>query len=226
MTSDGGGFFDFTRFLRGEPDPRFEEIDRDCLFPELFQNAECREKVLPLNFFLTRYPEQKMSQEKMKKQFQCRAESINRVRQAIVERPPLQIPGHKKKVRENVVLVQLVDATTRENGGASDMELARLFETSRATINIIRHDLQYSFKPLRHSPFMTARHILARLQFCTTHSDDHCEHTQFTDESRFATSPDRSIVWWIKKGNAVHLTTVKFLSIRFGAASLATKRLI
>ena len=30
---------------------------------------------------------------------------------------------------ENVVLVQLVDATTSENGGASDMELARLFET-------------------------------------------------------------------------------------------------
>ena len=203
---------DFTRFLRGEPDPHFEEIDHACLYPELFQNAECRQKVLPLYFFLTRHPEHKMSQEKMKKQFRCGAELINRVRESIVERKPLRIPGRKKAkpVRENPVLVQLVDATTRENGGASDTELSRLFETSRATINRIRHDLQYSYKPLRHAPFMTARHIETRFQFCTAHREDEWERVLFTDESRFATSPDRSIMWWIKKGDAVYLTTVKF----------------
>ena len=171
MSTDRGDFLDFTRFLRGDTDPRFEEIDRACLYPELFQNVECQHKVLPLYFLLTRYPEHDMSQEKMKRQFRCGAELINRVRECVVERRPLPIPGRKrgKPVRENVVLVQLVDATTRENGGASDMELSRLFVTSRATINRIRHDLQYSYKPLRHAPFMTARHIQTRFHFCTMH---------------------------------------------------------
>ena len=140
------------------------------------------------------------------------AELINHVRESIVERKPLRIPGRKKAkpVRENPVLVQLVDATTRENGGASDTELSRLFETSRATINRIRHDLQYSYKPLLHAPLATARRIETRLQFCTAHREDEWERVLFTDESRFATSPDRSIMWWIKKGDAVYLTTVKF----------------
>ena len=212
MASDDGGFFDNTRFLRGDPDPRFQEIDRACLFPELFQNVECQRKVLPLYFFLTRNPNVKMSQDKMKKQFRCGAELIKRVRESIDERKPIQTPGRKrtKPVRENVVLVQLVDATTRENGGASDMELAKLFETSRASINRIRHDLQYSYKPLRHAPFMTTQQIETRLHFCTAHCDDDWEDTLFTDESRFATSPDSPVMWWIKKGDAVYSTTVKF----------------
>ena len=145
-------------------------------------------------------------------QFRCGAELINRVRESIVERKPLRIPGRKKAkpVSENPVLVQLVDATTRENGGSSDTELSRLFETSRATISRISHDLQYSYKPLRHAPLMASRQIEALFQFCTAHRENEWERVLFTDESRFATSPDRSIMWWIKKGDAVYLTTVKF----------------
>lgn len=212
MTSDDGGFLDFTRFMRGEPDPRFQEIDRACLYPALFQHVECQLKVLPLYFLLTRNPEQKMSQEKMKKQFRCGAELIRRVRESIAERRPLQIPGHQKAnpVRENPVLVQLVNATTHENGGASDLELARLFGTSRATINRIRHDLEYSYRPLRHAPFMTTVQTEKRLRFCTEHRDDNWENTLFTDESRFATSPDSPVMWWTRKGEPVYATTVKF----------------
>ena len=137
---------------------------------------------------------------------------IRRVRESITERRPLQIPGHQKAkpVRENPVLVQLVDATTHENGGASDLELARLFGTSRATINRIRHDLEYSYRPLRHAPFMTTVQIEKRLRFCTEHRDDNWENTLFTDESRFATSPDSPVMWWTRKGEPVYATTVKF----------------
>ena len=212
MSGDSGGFFDFTAFFRGDPDPRFQDVDRACLYPELYQNIKCRQKVLPPYFFLTRYPQQKMSQDQMKKQFRCGAELIRRVRQSIVEKSPLKNPGRQqtKPVRENGVFVQLVDATTRENGGASDLELARLFQTSRSAINRISHDLHCSYKPLRHAPFMTTRQIETRLHFCTAHRDHNWGLTLFTDESRFATSPDSPVMWWIKDGDAVYATTVKF----------------
>ena len=43
------------------------------------------------------------------------------------------------------------------NGGVSDSELARFVETSRASVNRIRHDMNYSYKPLRHGPFLKER---------------------------------------------------------------------
>ena len=92
MASDVGGFFDNARFIRGDPDHRFQEIDRACLVPELFQNAEYQRKALHI-FFLTRNPNVKMSQDKMKKRFWCGAELIKCVLELIGERNPIQTSG-------------------------------------------------------------------------------------------------------------------------------------
>ena len=43
-------FFEFPRFLKEKGDDEYDEIDRSCLFDELFQSPECQRKVLPLYF--------------------------------------------------------------------------------------------------------------------------------------------------------------------------------
>ena len=133
-------FFEFTRFLKEKSDDEYDEIDRSCLFDELFQSPECQRKVLPLYFFLTRNHDRQMSVRECKKRFNCGAELIRRVKKCIEEKKPLSIPWrpHIKPVRDDPVLVSLVDSMTRENGSMSDSDLANVLGTSRATINRIR----------------------------------------------------------------------------------------
>ena len=83
-------FFDFVSFLMGESDNRYEEIDSTCLSDELFNDSKCQRKLLPLYFFLTRNPGNKMTVAQMKKQFKCGADTISRVKKAIQEKK--QIP--------------------------------------------------------------------------------------------------------------------------------------
>ena len=80
------------------------------------------------------------------------------MRRSIEEKKPIGIPGHKhvKPIRHDENLVGLVDTITKNNGGVSDAELARFLETSRASVNRIRHDLNNSYKPLLHAPFSTS----------------------------------------------------------------------
>ena len=205
-------FFDFVNFLKGNEDVGFEEVDRACLSNQLFQETESRTKILPLYFFLTRNAQTKMTIAQMKKQFKCGADMISRVRKAIREKRPIPIAGHKKEkpVRNDAVLKNLVDAMTRENGGVSSSKLANVLGVSESSINHIRHDLQYSFKPLRHCPVLKERHVIARLAFCQAHVNDDWSTTMFTDESRVASSPDCPIMWWVKKGDKIYTENEKF----------------
>ena len=207
-------FFDFPSFLKEDGDLEHEEIDKACLSHELFQDSNCLKTLLPLYFFLTRNGEEKMSVAKLKKTFRCGAELIRRVRKAIEEKKPLQVPGRKitKPVRNDETLIGLVDAMTRENGGLSDSTLATILGTSQASINRIRHDLSYSYKPLRHGPHSIVRHVGARLEFCLIHQNDDWSKVLFTDESRFSTSPDCPVMWWVKRGTTFTLKQTNFPS--------------
>ena len=104
----------------------------------------------------------------------------------------------------------LVDTHTWENGAVSDSDLASILGTSKATVNRIRHDLKYSYRPLRHAPRLTDRHIQNRLAFCIAHQNEDWSNTLFTDESRFATSPDSPVKWWTKRGENLFLEEDKF----------------
>ena len=121
-------------------------------------------------------------------------------------------PGAEKKqpTRDDQTLVGLVDAITGEDGAVSDADLAHLLGTSRSTVNRIRHDLHYSFSPLRHGPLLQERQIEARLAFCRAHKNDDWSGTMFTDESRFATSPDCPVKQWIRRGDNIYMVKEKF----------------
>ena len=82
--------------------------------------------------------------------------------------------------------------------------------TSKSTINRIRHDLRFSYRPLRHAPRLNDRQIQARLAFCRAHQNDDWERTLFTDESRFATSPDCPVMEWVQRGERHYVETEKF----------------
>ena len=51
---------------------------------------------------------------------------------------------------------------------------------------------------------------MARLAFCQAHANDVWSRTVFTDESRFASSPDCPIMWWVKKGDIIFWEKEKF----------------
>ena len=57
---------------------------------------------------------------------------------------------------------------------------------------------------------MKERHVEARLAFCRIHLNDDWSKTMFTDESRFATSPDSPVMWWIKKGDKINMEKDEF----------------
>ena len=99
---------------------------------------------------------------------------------------------------------------TRENGGVSSSKLANVLGVSESSINRIRHDIQYTFKPIRHGPVLKERHVIARLAFCQAHVNDDWSTTMFTDESRVASSPDCPIMWWVKKGDKIYTEKEKF----------------
>ena len=212
MTADGKQIADYANFVQGERSPEFVEVDSACLTPELFKDPESLRKIIPLYFYLTRNTGKQMSGASLKKSFKCGSDLIGRVRKSIVEKKPIEVPGRKhiKPIRSDENLVRLVDTITRNNGGVSDSELARFVETSRASVNRIRHDLNYSYKPLLHGPFLNERQIEARLVFCQRHQNEDWSQTLFTDESRFATSPDCPIMWWIKKGDKLYAFKGKF----------------
>ena len=90
--------------------------------------------------FLLDPGERKTTVAQMKKSFRCGAELIQTVRKAIVEKKLLPIPGHKKgnPVRNDPVLIGLVDAMTREDGSLSNGALASILGMSESTINRIR----------------------------------------------------------------------------------------
>ena len=114
-------------------------------------------------------------------------------------------------MRDNQTLVGLVDTITRGNGAVSDGDLANLLGTSKTTVNRIRHDLKFSYRPLRHGHRLEERHVEARLAFCRAHQNENRSVVMFTDESRFAPSPDYPVMQWIRRGDAVYMETDKFL---------------
>ena len=113
-------------------------------------------------------------------------------------------------VRDDPSLVGLVDTITGDNGAVSDADLANLLGTSRSSVNRIRHDLRYSYRPLRHGPLLEDRQVEARLAFCRSHMDCDWSMTIFTDESRFATSPDCPVMSWTKRGQNAYIQSQKF----------------
>ena len=134
------------------------------------------------------------------------------VREAIGEKKPLRIPGRGKvrKVRDDKVLIGLVDSLTRADGGVSDFNLSQILGTSRMTINRVRHDLKFSYKPLRHGPLLSELQIERRRVFCHHHRNSDWSKTLFTEESRFSTSPDCPTRWWVKRGDHVYAESNKF----------------
>ena len=153
-----------------------------------------------------------MSVAEMKKRFNCGAQLISDVRKALVEKKPLPIPGRKKinPVRDNTILIGLVDSMTRENGRVSDSDLANVLGTRRMRVNRAQHDLQFTYKALRHIPVLSQRHVGTRLAFCQNHRGDDWSSTMFTDESRFSTSPDCPVMQWVKRGDHIYVETEKF----------------
>ena len=147
-----------------------------------------------------------MSVSYLKKRFNCGAKLIGDVTKSIQEKKPLQMPGRKKirPVRDDKVLIDLVNSFTRNDGGISDADLSNILGTSRMTINRIRHDLEFSYKPLRSGPGLTELQIERRCVFCNRNQNTDWSHKLFTDESRFSTSPDCPIMWWVKKGDQVY----------------------
>ena len=99
---------------------------------------------------------------------------------------------------------------TRENGALSDSDLANILGTSRASVNRIRRDNDYKYKPLPHGPLLEPRQIEARLDFCRRWQNEDWSKTIFTDESRFATAPDCPVMWWVKKGDHIYVERPKF----------------
>ena len=202
MANDNdASFFDWVHFLKEKPDERFREVDQACLYHALFEDPRCQRSILPL-YFLTRMGERRMPVREMKKRFSCGSDTIDDVRKAIEERKPLKLPGRKrtKPVRDDPRLVELVDTMTREDGSLSNADLANMLLTSKSSVGRVRHDKKFSYRPLRHGPRLTDRHVVARLAFCRAHVNDDWAVTMFTDESRFATSPDSPVKQWIKKG--------------------------
>ena len=62
MTHDQASlFFNFLCFLKERSDGEFADVDRACLYIDLFKDVECLTKVLPLYFFLTREKEAKVT---------------------------------------------------------------------------------------------------------------------------------------------------------------------
>ena len=153
-----------------------------------------------------------MSVRELKKRFSCGSKLISDVRKAIEERKPLQLPGHKKDkpVRNDPRLVELVDTMTREDGSLTNADLANLLLTSKSSVGRIRHDKKYAYRPLRHGPRLEDRHVAARLAFCRAHVNEDWSGTMFTDESRFATSPDSPVKQWVKKGDNIYMVREKF----------------
>ena len=113
-------------------------------------------------------------------------------------------------MRNDQALINLVDAMTRADGSLSNGALANILGSSESSINRIRHDLAYSYKPLRNGPRLLQRHFAPRLTFCLNHQNDDWSKTLFTDESRFSTSPDCPVMWWTKKGDNVYAEKDKF----------------
>ena len=205
-------FLDYAGFLKGSGQVGHEDVDRACLSREHFENIKCLKSLLPLYFFLTREKEKKMTVAEMKKTFGCGAELIRKVREAINEKKPLPVPGRKKEkpVRSDRALINLVDTMTREDGSLSSGALANILGSSESSINRIRQDLGYSYKPLRNGPRLLQRHFAPRLTFCLNHQNDDWSKTLFTDESRFSTSPDCPVMWWTKKGDNIYAEKEKF----------------
>ena len=213
MAKDGDStLFNFASFLKEKEDEAFQEVDQACLSHQLFEDPECQRTILPLYFFLTRRAECRMSIRALKKSFNCGSDTIRSVRKAIEEKKPLKSPGRKRinPVRDDPALVALVDAITREDGALSDADLANLLGISRTSVNRIRHDLKFSYRPLRHGPRLEARQVEARLAFCLAHLNENWSLVLFTDESRFATSPDCPVMQWTPRGEAVYMETDKF----------------
>ena len=196
MTAEATHLLDYTRFLQGERSPDFVDVDSACLTPDLMKDPESLRKVVPLYFYLTRNKGRRLPVSSLKKSFKCGSDLIKRVSKSIEKKKPLDIPGHKhiKPIRNDENLIRIVDSITRNNGGVSDTELTHFVDTSRASVNRIRHDLKYVYKPLLHAPFLNERQVQSRLLFCRNHQHDDWSRTLFTDESRFATSPDCPIM--------------------------------
>ena len=85
-------FLQFARFLKEKEDTTFQEVDRSRLSRDLFEDANPQRSVLPLYFFLTRGAECWMSVRQLKKAFNCGGDTIQRVRKAIQEKKPLEVP--------------------------------------------------------------------------------------------------------------------------------------
>ena len=129
-------------------------------------------------------------------------------------------------MRSDPTLIRLVDTMTREDGSLSNGSLANTLGASESSINRIRHDLAYAYKPLRHGPLLRERHFADRLEFCLNHQNEDWSLTLFTDESRVSTSPDCTIMWWVKRGDHVYLETDKFpFSIMVWAGIIGDQKL-
>ena len=201
---------DYTRFLRGVSRPEFVETDNCCVTSDVRNNTTCLRQILPLYYHLTR-SRKRLAVAKLKKLFGCGAELIARVKYAIAQKKPIPIPRKgRRNIRNNNILRGLIDATTMENGHISDSELSSMLGTSRNTVNRIRHDLNFRYKALRHGPALSPRQIRARLDFCLNNLFREWTIVLFTDESRFSTSPDSPVMWWIKRGHSVYIESQKF----------------
>ena len=210
MQDDTKHLVEFTRFMRGISSPDFEEVDNICVPKEFFGNPFCIQHVLPLYFHITRVSA-KTSIAKLKEMFHCGSELATRVKNSVAERRPIPLrrPG-KKPMRNDPVLMRLVDQTTSRDGHVSDGELASLLGTSRTTVNNIRHDLKFTYKALRHGPVLSERQIDKRLAFCRENAERDWSAVMFSDESRVSTSPDSPVMWWVKRGHHIYVESEKF----------------
>ena len=200
---------EYSLFLKGVSLPEFQEIDAHCVPHQLLNDAAGLRTVIPLYYHLTRR-NAKEPFAKLKRMFCCGAETISRVRKSIAEKKPLPLPRKRRSVRNDPVLRRLIDQSTLENGHLSDSALSSVLGTSRSTVNKIRHDLKFKYKPLRHGPVLSQRQVAARLMFCRNNIDTDWTYVMFTDESRFSTSPDSPVMWWVKNGHHEYVVSEKF----------------
>ena len=187
-------------------------VNSACLTPDLMKDPESLRKVVPLYFYLTRNKGRRLPVSSLKKVIQVwfrldqKSQQIDRGEKASRHSGPqtYQTDQKRQKLHQNRRLHHTKQRWSVQHGTCALCRHKPCFCQQN------RHDLKYVYKPRLHASFLNERQVQSRLLFCRNHQHDDWSRTLFTDESRFATSPDCPIMWWVKKGDKIYASKAKF----------------
>jgi transposase len=110
--------------------------------------------------------------------------------------------GRPRKWRND--LIAFIEARTLREPSISGMNLSIEIEkqfgvpVSRTTINIIRQQLRFKYRPPRHNQMLTSRHVAERIAFCEKmlSMKEISTKIHFSDESRVVLGDDKGWIWY------------------------------